>query len=102
MAAPEALLQDGGHLTRAFGAQFVCLVFAAQPNTFDLGTLVAAGVRLVPVSPGSAQAWERYGLGRGVDAALVLVRPDGYVMGRWPSLDGDAVRDAMQTSGVWA
>jgi 3-(3-hydroxy-phenyl)propionate hydroxylase len=33
------------------------------------------------------QARQRYGLPDAAAQALVLVRPDGYVMGRWRALD---------------
>ncbi len=103
LPAPEALLPDGGHLTRCFGAGFVCLVFSSESNP-DLSALVelpSLGIKILPLVPSCTQAWQRYGLGGGVDAALVLVRPDGYVMGRWPSIDGVALRQAIEHSGVW-
>jgi 3-(3-hydroxy-phenyl)propionate hydroxylase len=56
----------------------------------------------VHLSPADAQAWQRYGLGQGVDQALVLVRPDGYVMGRWNTLDTGELVTAIATSGAWA
>ena len=33
------------------------------------------------------QAWQRYGLPDVTSQGLVLIRPDGYVMGRWRDLD---------------
>ena len=32
------------------------------------------------LAPDSTQAWQRYGLGQGVDKAVVLVRPDGQAL----------------------
>lgn len=101
--APEALLADGHHLTQRLGAGFVCLVFCPdeQPDLSPLADLPSLGIELLPVPPSSTQAWQRYGLGTGVDAALVLVRPDAYVMGRWIGVDGAAMRRAIKASGVW-
>lgn len=102
--APEAQLPDGRHLTQCFGAGFVCLVFCPDsvPDLSPMADLQSLGIELLPVSPSCTQAWQRYGLGAGVDTALVLVRPDAYVMGRWPGIDGVAMRQAIEHSGVWA
>jgi 3-(3-hydroxy-phenyl)propionate hydroxylase len=48
------------------------------------------------------QAWQRYGLHRADEPALVLVRPDGYVMGRWHGLDPAPLRAALKDTGVLA
>jgi len=48
------------------------------------------------------QAWQRHGLQGPDEAALVLVRPDGYVMGRWHGLDPRPVAQALATTGVFA
>ena len=48
------------------------------------------------------QARERYGLAGTADTALVLVRPDGYVMGRWRGLDPAPLLAALQTQGFTA
>ena len=101
--APEALLADGSHLSRHFGAGFVCLVFAGSLPP-DLQALEALGVDilLLPPSPGAPQAWQRYGLQSNTEEALVLVRPDAYVMGRWRGLNAAAVAQALDASGVSA
>jgi 3-(3-hydroxy-phenyl)propionate hydroxylase len=102
MPAPESLLADASHLTRQFGADFVCLVLAHDGAAVDMGALQPLGIRAVRLSPADAQAWQRYGLGQGVDEALVLVRPDGYVMGRWNTLDTGVLVAAIESSGAWA
>lgn len=99
--APEALLDDGSHLSRQFGAGFVCLVFAHDAAGPDAAALRARGIALLRVPAGCTQAWQRYGLGAGIDEALVLVRPDAYVMGRWPGCDAAALLAAVEQSGVW-
>jgi len=99
--APEAklrTLQGQGHLTQLFGSGFVALYFSNNPDTAGslaraaAATPAAAGPpRLVRVAaqgdPDTAtvvdelgQAWQRYDAGEGT---LYLIRPDGYVMGRW-------------------
>jgi 3-(3-hydroxy-phenyl)propionate hydroxylase len=81
--APEAEMPQGRHLTHSFGAGFVCLVFGADdpPDLSPLADLSALGIALLPVPPSCAQAWQRYGLGAGVD--------------------GVALRKAIADSGVW-
>ncbi len=101
--APEALLADGSHLSRHFGAGFVCLVFARHVPA-GLQALAARGVEPLLLAPSDVapQAWQRYGVGPEVAEALVLVRPDGYVMGRWRGMDVAAVVRAFDSSGVIA
>lgn len=100
--APEALLHgaDGQtfHLSSRFGRGFVALVFNGPPD----GGL-PLGVEAVPIRPAAdthGQAWRRYGLPAEHETALVLVRPDGYVMGRWRGLDTAPLRAALQSTGV--
>ena len=46
------------------------------------------------------QAWQRYGLPDVTSQGLVLIRPDGYVMGRWRDLDPGPLLKTLQTTGV--
>jgi 3-(3-hydroxy-phenyl)propionate hydroxylase len=100
--APEALLRDAHgdfHLSQRYGQGFVCLVFGGA------APVLPAGVQALPVAPAMdlhGQAWQRHGLHRADEAALVLVRPDGYVVGRWHGLDGTRVARALQSTGVSA
>ena len=97
MPAPEAKLQTmagAGHLTELFGSGFVALYFSAGAHRSEPHCAAAAGaapLRIVRVAPQGAaatdtvvdelgQAWERYDATEGT---LYLIRPDGYVMGRW-------------------
>ena len=101
MPAPEASLvtaQGVAHLTTLFGTSFVALYFAAHPlipaylqQAAAASRSGAAALRLVRVATeggpdGAAvvdelgQAWQRYDA---LEGTLYLVRPDGYVMGRW-------------------
>ena len=102
--APEALLQDGQgafHLSSRFGQDFLALVFG--PGGEPVPAL--PGLALLGIDPAMdvhGQAWQRYGLSGAQDKALVLVRPDGYVMGRWHGHDPAPVFHALKTTGVFA
>lgn len=102
--APEALLQDGQgafHLSSRFGRDFLVLAFGSVdqqppslPGVESLGIDAAMDVH--------GQAWQRYGLSGAQDKALVLVRPDGYVMGRWHGHDPAPLLKSLTTTGVFA
>lgn len=109
MPAPEALLAGRNgpmHLTQCFGHGFTCLVFADGALAPALARLVDAGVGVLLIEPDAdtaGQAWSRYGLpapasgsGRSLPTGLVLVRPDGYVLGRWRGLDPAPVLAALR------
>jgi 3-(3-hydroxy-phenyl)propionate hydroxylase len=91
--APEALLAgaDGPmHLTQLFGAGFTCLAFGDGPLPQAIAALTQHGVGVLDVPPQAdvhGQARTRYGLPDATGTGLVLVRPDGYVLGRWRGAD---------------
>jgi 3-(3-hydroxy-phenyl)propionate hydroxylase len=109
MPAPEArvhTVQGLGHLTALFGSSFVGLYFSNAPlpawgRQVGGGSLSgAAALRLMRVSARGTpdagtvvdelgQAWQRYDATEGT---VYLVRPDGYVMGRWRA-DGSTMVD---------
>ena len=123
--APEALLEgaDGpGHLTARCGRGFVALWFsdeAALPAPLlqacaadaarGVGRLdvlrIARGGDVATVAAGAAaagvavdrhgEAWWRYGA---AERTLVVVRPDGYVLGRWQPADDAALGDALDVA----
>jgi 3-(3-hydroxy-phenyl)propionate hydroxylase len=96
MPAPEALL-DGFHLTECFGERFTCLVFSE-----DAPPALPPGVRTVAITRAAdrhGQARDRHGLA-GDATGLVLVRPDGYILGRWRGLDPAPVRACLQERGL--
>ncbi|MDZ4101290.1 MAG: FAD-dependent monooxygenase [Hydrogenophaga sp.] len=102
--APEALLQDGQgvfHLSSRFGRDFLVLAFGPvgqrAPAVPGLETMT-----IDPAMDAHGQAWQRYGLSGPEATALVLVRPDGYVMGRWHGHDPAPVLQALNTTGVLA
>ena len=109
--APEALLADG-HLTRRFGGSFVALLFSdragaelaiAVPPGSGVAALSVLRIARTPPLPEDAtashdlhgEAWQRYGASEGL---LVLVRPDGYLMGRWATTDNAALSAALASS----
>jgi 3-(3-hydroxy-phenyl)propionate hydroxylase len=104
--APEALLegpQGAFHLTQCFGKDFVCVVFADGALPGAVTDLAAHGIAVLDIPPEAdslGQARHRYGL-PGVQAhGLVLVRPDGYVMGRWHGLDPSALLAEFNRKGL--
>ncbi|MFN7120850.1 MAG: FAD-dependent monooxygenase [Hydrogenophaga sp.] len=102
--APEALLQGGQgafHLSSRFGRDFLVLAFGAVGQQAP----TVPGLAVLTIDPAMdvhGQAWQRYGLSAATDQALVLVRPDGYVMGRWHKHDPAPVLQALNTTGVLA
>nr|WP_236599694.1 FAD-dependent monooxygenase [Ramlibacter alkalitolerans] len=105
--APEALL--GGahgdfHLSQCFGTDFSCLVFGGGSLPRAVADLAQHGIGVLDIAPEAdvhGQARLRYGLPGGLNAtALVLVRPDGYVMGRWRGLDPAPVLACLQAKGL--
>jgi 3-(3-hydroxy-phenyl)propionate hydroxylase len=101
MPAPEArlnTLQGPGHLTAVFGTGFVALYFGLSPplpawlqQEAEVPRAGVAALRLLRIAPQGVpdehttidelgQAWQRYDA---MNGSLYLIRPDGYVMGRW-------------------
>lgn len=105
--APEALVRGAHgdiHLTQCFGTDFVCLVFGDGPLPHAVADLVSHGVAVVDIAPEAdalGQARLRYGLPGGIaSTGLVLVRPDGYVMGRWRGLAPEPVLACLRERGI--
>lgn len=104
--APEALLQaphGPWHVTQCFGNDFVCLVFGDGPLPEVLAQLPGQGLAVLDIPPEAdslGQARRCYGLPDARAQGLVLVRPDGYVMGRWRGLDPVALLAAMAEKGL--
>ncbi|HSV55463.1 MAG TPA: FAD-dependent monooxygenase [Burkholderiaceae bacterium] len=104
--APEALLAGPSgpqHLSGLFGADFLCLVFSDGPMPEAARALVQQGIAVLEISPEAdpqRQAYERYGLPDAGAQALVLVRPDGYVLGRWRGLDIAPLLATMKEKGL--
>ena len=113
--APEALL-DGTliannpqrqpapwHLSSRWGKGLVALVFNPPELLHPMPALAASGIDVIAITPAndrSGQAWQRYGLPDAQAQGLILIRPDGYVMGRWRELDALAMLNVLQVKGV--
>ncbi|MEO8655466.1 MAG: FAD-dependent monooxygenase, partial [Ramlibacter sp.] len=106
MPAPEALLRAAHgdlHLSQCFGKDFVCLVFGDGPLPEAAAELASHGVAVLDIPPEAdcrGQAWLRYGLPGAQARGMVLVRPDGYVMGRWRGLNPAAALAALKDKGL--
>ena len=104
--APEALLRGAHgdfHLTQCLGTDFTCIVFGEGSVPHAVADLAAHGVAVLDVMPQAdvhGQARSRYGLQQDGATGLVLVRPDGYVMGRWRGLDPAPVLGCLAAKGV--
>lgn len=104
--APEALLEGPNgsfHLTQCFGTDFTCLVFGDGALPQAVAALAQHGIAVLDIAPeadAAGQARLRYGLPGGKSTALVLVRPDGYVMGRWSGLDAGPVLACLREKGI--
>ncbi len=91
------------HLTQCFGKDFVCLVFGDGPLPEALAELTEHGIAVLDIPPeadGLGQARGRYGLPGARSQGLVLVRPDGYVMGRWRGVDPAPLLAGMKQKGL--
>ncbi|SFC41592.1 3-(3-hydroxy-phenyl)propionate hydroxylase [Polaromonas sp. OV174] len=114
MPAPEARLRASGahsHLTSHFGAGFVLLYFADQPGLPAALQALArpdlagpAALKVIVIARQGepdvttlvdelGQAHERYDAQKGT---MYLIRPDGYVMGRWREGSAAAVQAALK------
>ncbi|MGE8637396.1 MAG: FAD-dependent monooxygenase [Achromobacter sp.] len=105
--APDARLQEGDaprYLSECFGHGFVALaVSPAAPLSAELDALAAAThgsphpLQVVRVGTGGwhdahGQLQQRYGV---ADGMVYLLRPDGYVLGRWAAPDAAILRAAL-------
>lgn len=106
LPAPEALLQGphgAFHLSQCFGKDFVCVVFGDGPLPEAVKELANHGIAVLDIPPDAdslGQARQRYGLPDAGAQGLVLVRPDGYVMGRWRGLHTAALLAALKKKGL--
>jgi 3-(3-hydroxy-phenyl)propionate hydroxylase len=104
--APEALLQGpqhAFHLTQCLGTAWTCLAFGDGALPAAVAQLAGQDIAVLDIAPQAdlhAQARTRYGLPDEAATGLVLVRPDGYVMGRWRGLDPAPVLRCLQEKGL--
>ncbi len=106
--APEALLQDGGaplHLSACFGTGFVALALDPDAQLAAELDALAAATRGAPrplrvlktgkdaLQDPHGQLRQRYGAQAG---SVYLLRPDGYVLGRWIAPAAATLRAALK------
>ena len=106
--APDARLQDGDtprYISESFGRGFVLLAVSPLESNLarELDALAADTqaaphpLRVLSVGDGGlndahGQLSERYGASAG---AVILIRPDGYVLGRWSAPQAAQLRAAL-------
>ncbi|MFD4840435.1 FAD-dependent oxidoreductase [Achromobacter sp. NPDC058515] len=105
--APDALLQEGGaprYLSACFGAGFVALALAPDAALSAELDALAAATQDAPhplrvlragadgLRDAHGQLRQRYG---DAPSTVYLLRPDGYVLGRWTAPDAAILRAAL-------
>ena len=100
MPMPDMQLDDGSHiplhLSQQFGQSFVCMVLGGDLQGTESDKLAQMGIKIVSNLVNENASYIHFELSNGTEKALILVRPDGYVMGRWRGHDIELVRSAMQ------
>ena len=100
MAAPEVLLEDGTHLTQQFGNSFVCIMLGEPVDKLKQVELAQNSIKICSCSGNKYAGHSQFGLSNSNESALILVRPDGYVMGRWKGADIAPLLAAMKQTGL--
>ncbi|MEQ1534628.1 MAG: FAD-dependent monooxygenase [Burkholderiaceae bacterium] len=100
MPMPEVLLEDGSHLTQQFGKSFVCIFLGTALEQSKQINLEQNSIKLCSILGNKYAGYSQFGLINPSESALILVRPDGYVMGRWKGSDVAPVLAAMKQTGV--
>ena len=100
MPMPEVLLDDGSHLTQQFGKRFVCIVFGAALEPSKHADLEQISIKICSISGNKYAGYSHFIPLKSNESAILLVRPDGYIMGRWMGTDIAPVLEAMKLTGV--
>ncbi len=104
MPMPDMLLDEGSqmrqYLSQQFGHSFFCMVIGGELGSdlqaSEADKLAHMGIKIMSITGNKYVGYSHFGLSNGVEKALILVRPDGYVMGRWRGHSVEPVRLAMQ------
>ncbi len=100
MPMPDVLLDDGSHLSQQFGKSFVCIVVGEALEPSKQAGLEQNGIKIYSYSGNKYAGYSQFGLPDLTESALILVRPDGYVMGRWKGADIAPLLAALKETGV--
>lgn len=100
MPVPEVLLDDSTHLSQQFGNSFVCILLGEPLDKLKEAELGHNRIKIYSCSVNKYAGHSQFGLSNSNESALILVRPDGYVMGRWKGADIVPLLTAMQRTGV--
>ena len=100
MPMPEVLLDDGSHLTQQFGKSFVCIVFGTALEPSKHADLEQISIKICSISGNKYAGYSHFMPLKYNESAILLVRPDGYIMGRWMGTDIAPVLEAMKLTGV--
>jgi 3-(3-hydroxy-phenyl)propionate hydroxylase len=106
MPAPELLLDDGTHLSEQFGKSFVCLVLSADSEIFEVLEPLKRiepeqnNIKIYSILGNKYAGYSQFMPINSPRTALLLVRPDGYIMGRWKGTEIAPVLAAMNQTGV--
>jgi 3-(3-hydroxy-phenyl)propionate hydroxylase len=104
MPMPDVLLDDGTHppqhLSQQLGKSFVCIVLGTALEPSKQVNLEQNGIKICSCSGNKNAVYSLFGLSNLNEPALILVRPDGYVMGRWKGADIAPLLAAMKQTGV--
>lgn len=100
MPMPEVLLDDGSHLTEQFGKSFVCIVFGEALEPSKQVVLGQNCIKIYSIKGNKYAGYSQFIPLKSNESAILLVRPDGYIMGRWMGTDIAPVLESMKLTGV--
>ena len=104
MPMPEVLLDDGmhspRHLTQQFGHSFVCIVFGESLDELKQANLMQNGVKIYSILGNKYAGCSHFLPLKSNESAILLMRPDGYIIWRWMGTDIAPVLEAMKLTGV--
>jgi 3-(3-hydroxy-phenyl)propionate hydroxylase len=99
MPMPEVLLDDGTHLSQQFGKSFVCVVLGEALESSKQVDLEQNGIKIYSCLGNKYAGYSQFALSNSTESAMILVRPDGYLMGRWKGTDIAPLLTAMKQTG---